>query len=275
MEWISPHDFDNGAKLSDKNKYGFTVLQHAAIFGNVNAVRILCQAGSNVNDLDNDNNTALMHVVNSPHIVRSEEYDEFRVEIIRILHEAGADVNMKDNNGDTALHMACREQHNLKVMRTLVEIGADVNARNNGSDTPLITFVKQIAVENTPIKEIEEIIGFLISHGANPHIPDDIEAIYERYANPNRFGVNYKGKILEKLAIARAATGTSKATPSPPTARPSAPTATAVSSNGCGIQGCSIQGGGSRRGKGRKTRGKGKKAKGKGKAKGKTRKARS
>jgi len=59
-----------------------------------------------------------------------------RVDCLRLLLEAGADKNKSDTNGNTPLHQAARVGH-LDCLRLLLEAGADASARNKEGETPL------------------------------------------------------------------------------------------------------------------------------------------
>lgn len=70
--------------------------EHAA-----EAIRLLVQAGANVNEPDQDGNTALMHAS-----------ARFRLANVRTLLELQADVNQANPEGKTALAFACQNQEN-------------------------------------------------------------------------------------------------------------------------------------------------------------------
>ncbi|MBR0257555.1 MAG: ankyrin repeat domain-containing protein, partial [Synergistaceae bacterium] len=62
---------------------------------NTEAVKILLNAGANVNDRDNDGKTPLIHAAG-----------RWNADTVNVLIDAGADVNMKDNDGRKAFDYA-------------------------------------------------------------------------------------------------------------------------------------------------------------------------
>lgn len=89
-------------------------------------VKVLIDAGANVDVRDEHGNTLLHEIVFYP----------FDSECAKILIDAGLDVNAKNNSGKMALHFAARHGH-PKQVSMLINAGADVNARDNDGKTPL------------------------------------------------------------------------------------------------------------------------------------------
>lgn len=120
------------------DRYGKTALITAAMRGQIEVVRVLLQAGVDVDEGDYHGRTALAYAAGS------------ETEIVRILLQAGADVNAKPLYGDTAL-MKAAGYGSLEIVKMLIEAGADVNARDQGGLTALI--IAQRA-EHTKIVEL-------------------------------------------------------------------------------------------------------------------------
>lgn len=96
-----------------RDERGFTPLVLATYLGNLEATKILMDAGADPNQPDANGNTALMGVIYKGH-----------EEIIRLLLDRGADPNIRGMNGMTALHYAMMfgKEH---VADLLVTNGAD------------------------------------------------------------------------------------------------------------------------------------------------------
>jgi len=84
----------------------------SCIYGQLDIVKMLIEAGANINVKDNGGDTALMRAS-----VHGNE------DIIKLLIEAGADVNAKDNDGSTSLMWALSFGH-IKVVDLLKKYGA-------------------------------------------------------------------------------------------------------------------------------------------------------
>ena len=99
------------------------------------AVRVLVEAGADVNARSNDGSTVLMcaAMYGNPGVVHE-------------LVNAGADVNAKDNLGNTALMRAVEYNDNTDMISALIDAGADVNAVNNSG---LDAFKGAIALKKT------------------------------------------------------------------------------------------------------------------------------
>jgi len=91
--------------------------------GDHSRVQKLLAAGADVNTVDNDGTTALMHSV-----------IEADVKMMKLLIDQGAKVNAKNASDSTALMYAAT---NLAKTRLLVDAGADVNVTNKRGATPM------------------------------------------------------------------------------------------------------------------------------------------
>lgn len=99
------------APLEDKNEKGYTALSICAKNGHLTTLKILINAGANV-DVSPEGRSVLMHVVEKNNMLLSQ-----------LLIAAGADLNVSDENGDTALKIARRNGfYDLDLM--LVQAGA-------------------------------------------------------------------------------------------------------------------------------------------------------
>ena len=95
-------DFENFVRLLDygtevnlQNEDGYTALMWAAIYGNLDIVRLLLDRGANLYLQNNNGKTALILASIHDHI-----------DIVRLLLDRGANPNIQNNNGNTALILA-------------------------------------------------------------------------------------------------------------------------------------------------------------------------
>jgi ankyrin repeat protein len=112
-------------------------LHYAAAVGNVEIVRVLIEAGAELEASDKYGETALNIASAFGH-----------ADVVRQLLTAGAKVDARSNKGFTPLMGACSKTYSevvqggyLDTVRVLIEAGADVNARGKGfyykDSTPL------------------------------------------------------------------------------------------------------------------------------------------
>lgn len=100
-----------GAPLEAKNEKGYTALAISAKNGHLTTLKILINAGANVN-VNPEGRSVLMHVVEKNNMLLSQ-----------LLIGAEADLNYSDSTGDTALKIARRNGfYDLDLM--LVQAGA-------------------------------------------------------------------------------------------------------------------------------------------------------
>ena len=110
--------------LDTRDRTGQTPLQHAATAGHAKCLRMLLDAGANVNHADSDGRTALTLAASKGHKVAA-----------KLLVRNGADVDARDRRGDTALAVAAVGNHDA-VVRLLLGSGADAGIGDEDEETP-------------------------------------------------------------------------------------------------------------------------------------------
>jgi len=148
----------NKSNLDTRDGRGATLLMHAAAYGSIEAMKILLDAGADVNAANDFNVTALLWCARDAAKARlliehganvNVQSKQGRTplmlasirdggsDIVALLLSKGADVKARDNRGDTALGLAA-EVGDVAIMRLLLAKGADVTVRNHKGETPLI-----------------------------------------------------------------------------------------------------------------------------------------
>jgi uncharacterized protein len=116
---------------------GATSLWRAARMGDLEAVRLLLDAGANVRAAARDGSTPLMMAAGASwRDERGVATEEESIGVMRMLLSHGADVGEKNAAGETALHGAAGRGAPA-VIRFLAASGADLRARDNSERTPL------------------------------------------------------------------------------------------------------------------------------------------
>lgn len=85
-----------GADIDEKDAEGYTALQYAVSWGDIETAKWLIENGSNVNSTDNWGSTPLMNAV----------YNVADVELVELLLTNGADKTLEDSEGKTAYDYA-------------------------------------------------------------------------------------------------------------------------------------------------------------------------
>ena len=112
-----------GANLEARTG-GLTPLHMAASRGGTEAVRVLLEAGANLEARTDNGQTPLYSaVLGGP------------AEAVTALLEAGAKLEARDESGNTPLHNAAL-RGNAETVAVLLEAGADLEARAEGGNTP-------------------------------------------------------------------------------------------------------------------------------------------
>lgn len=137
---------NNPEEIDKKNENGYTALMLTSVQGCTNVVKILLNAGANVNLKNCCGATALiLACVNSN--------TTSNVETVQLLLEAGANVNQCAIGGYTSLMLACRFSNlysNVETVKLLLQHGANVNLQKNRGKTALMMACKYIDVNSNP-----------------------------------------------------------------------------------------------------------------------------
>lgn len=114
----------------------------------------LISTGENVEELDKDGRTPLLHAT-----------IDNRIDIVRVLLESGANVNIQDKFGYSPLHYAAQNYY-VELVRLLINFNAQVDSKDIHGNTPLFK-----AVFNS--KGQGEAIKILIEHGADKELTNN------------------------------------------------------------------------------------------------------
>lgn len=130
---------------NDKN----TALNIAASLGNKQCVEMLLKAGANPNIQNNKGNTALLSAIKNHHL------DIAEIILSKMMHDDRFKngINLQTNGGLTALNMAVSFKHN-NIIHNLITAGADVNISDARGNTPLIN-----AIDFNNILAVETLIN--------------------------------------------------------------------------------------------------------------------
>ena len=128
----------NKSAVNKSNEKGWTSLMLACRNSNIKStettIKMLIDAGADLNLKNNDGRTALMMACRNSTKESSEN-------TVKMLIDGGADINLKEPDGWTALMFACRYSNTDSTENTvkmLIDGGADVNLTENNEWTALI-----------------------------------------------------------------------------------------------------------------------------------------
>ncbi len=138
----------NPEVVNDASPDGSTPLLNAAVFGDVETVKLLLDKGADVNAMTDWGTPLYMATLNE------------KTEVVKLLLEHGADPNIPKRTGSTPLHAAIG-RGNRSIVILLLAAGADPNAVASGGLTPL---------HICAIKGREEYCEVLLKHGAVPSL---------------------------------------------------------------------------------------------------------
>ncbi|KAL9035066.1 MAG: hypothetical protein Q9214_006760, partial [Letrouitia sp. 1 TL-2023] len=117
---------DAGADVEARDHYENTPLLLAVRHGLLNCAKLLIDAGANVEARDNDENTSLLLAVRHG-----------RLECAKLLIDTEVNIEAKNKDGNTPLLLAVNHAR-LDFAKLLIDTGADVEARGNSGNTPLL-----------------------------------------------------------------------------------------------------------------------------------------
>ena len=119
-----------GRNAGSPDDRGRTPLMIAASIGSIDAMKLLIEAGADVNAADSFGATALMFAIRD-------------IAKVRVLLDAGARANEKSRQGQTALLLAASTTGSIETVRLLVAKGADAKAVGASGRTGLIMAANQ------------------------------------------------------------------------------------------------------------------------------------
>lgn len=124
------------------------------------AAQLLIEAGADVNQADDEGITPL---INTCFRFR----DASSIDTVRMLIAAGADVNRFCEDGSTAMYNVAgfSNDRSLDIVKALIAAGADVNIADNTDTTPLIRSCSGLG-SHMPTSNVETVIA-LIAAGAD------------------------------------------------------------------------------------------------------------
>jgi ankyrin repeat protein len=115
------------SQLNQKDKMGLTPLYWAASQGNTFAVRLLLQAGADINIVDNGGNTPLHMACRAGSRTCAEA-----------LTIAGADIHKRLPNGYQCIHLAAMAMHGIDLLECILSHRAPISdSQNSWNVTPL------------------------------------------------------------------------------------------------------------------------------------------
>lgn len=151
-----------GADVNLKSNNDAIALIEASKHGYVNIVKLLLQFGA-LPDSTFDEETALMKAAEcGGHGIKRQISEKECNDIIELLCHYGADIEHKDEYGNTALAKAVA-RGNLEIVKKLVNYGANVNTQDNYDKTPLCKLLSHSKQDNS---NTENMINLLKKYGA-------------------------------------------------------------------------------------------------------------
>jgi ankyrin repeat protein len=139
--------------INAKSHFGTTALMFAAREGMFDYVKILLEYDANVDEKNNNDETALMIAMNS---TRSAD-------IIKMLLQFNPDVNIKNKWGNTALITSIIDGRKIEIIQLLLDAKADIDTQNDDNETALM-----YAAYDSQTKTVE----LLLNAGANTNLQD-------------------------------------------------------------------------------------------------------
>ena len=173
---------DAGANVNSKDETDTTALALASKKGDLEMVKFLVENGACVNAEGAHGLTALLW---------ASCFSRF--EIAKYLIEHGAGVNTKGTYDCRELLMLASQNGHLEMVKYLIQSGVGVNARNKNHRTALM-----FACQNGQLK----IVKYLVEHGADVNAKDGFEQTpieIARRIGFNGIGLNNRSELIEYL----------------------------------------------------------------------------
>jgi len=167
---------ENGATVYDKNSENKTALIVAAESGSLNAVQLLIEKGSNINEIipeeldEFEGYTVLKAAIRGEPGYRDEDENSIRHEIVLNLLRSGLEHSTLSIPcwGTIPLGDAC-EFGMVKTVKALIDAGADIE----GCSKNICVLLEQSPLYQGVESNIPEIVNILLNHGAYRLRKDD------------------------------------------------------------------------------------------------------
>lgn len=150
--------FDFPQNLDKTNHLGMSVLHVAVKSSQLDAARMIIEAGANVNQRKNNSDTSLITALKT-HLGAPASRHPLTLPVIKLLIDSKANVNEKNNSFETPLHFAGHDKCGQCAL-WLIDAGAFLSPMTRVHEAPLHWAALKGYVE--PIKA-------LLAAGANPN----------------------------------------------------------------------------------------------------------
>ncbi|KAJ3118007.1 hypothetical protein HDU96_004461 [Phlyctochytrium bullatum] len=162
-----------GADVEATDKSGMTPFLYAAAGRQLEMVRFVLDNGANIENKDNQNNTALLRAAFLAQSIEEEEYFSELFLVIQLLVERGADIEATNHDGSTPLLPAVGGCF-VELVRFLLDNGANVKAKDNSNNTSLHVAVQSVLKSaGDDFNAQLEIVQLLIDKGVDVGARDE------------------------------------------------------------------------------------------------------
>lgn len=155
------HLIELGADVTyvKEEKYPWTLLHGLIPCYDFELIKILLDAGIDIDAKDCNGETALFHAADCSKLL-----------LVQLLIENSADINTRNNNGRTILYAAAmRYQPDRELIKFLIDKGLDINAVDSDNRTPLQLLCERVDREYPSFYSIK----LLIELGADVNVKDN------------------------------------------------------------------------------------------------------